>query len=435
MPFSSVYRLQLSPNFTLSDATTVVPYLQELGVDAVYASPFFEARPGSTHGYDTTDPTKIREELGGEAGFEDFVKMLEECKMGLVLDLVANHMSASHYNPWWADVLENGIHSKYAHFFDIDWNPPHVDVKGKVYLPILEGPLMRELEAGKIRLSHDSKHIEAGWQRLPVAPGSVSEMPEAYNVAGGKLLVNLLKKQNFRLAFWESGPDGVNDRRFFDINELAALRIEEDAVFDAVHERVFALIREGKVQALRVDHPDGFLHPRQTFAKMRKAGVPHIFVEKILERDETLRDDWNVDGTVGYEFLNELTGLFIKRENEGAFTKVYERELGTSVDPKGMIFEQKKSFALKYMRSEIEALTRRLHNPELFSYDELYEGVVDLIAAFPVYRTYIEERVDEIDASWIEQAFGMLEKTKVHDFLKRWLMLEEGKIDLVHRFQ
>ena len=443
MNITSVYRLQLTPQFTLSDASAIVPYLRELGIDAVYASPFFEARPGSTHGYDNTSPHRIREELGGEAGLEAFIAMLRECKMGLILDLVANHMAASEHNPWWVDVLMHGPSSDYAHFFDIDWDSHREELKGKVYLPILEGPLMRELEAGKIRLFQVGDHyqIEAGWQRLPLSPQSIDGDPFDCD------LKKLLDKQHYRLAFWESGPQNINYRRFFDINDLAALRVEEKDVFDVFHKRVFELLQEGKIQGVRVDHPDGFWEPKIFFNRLREVGANYVVVEKILEREEEIRDDWDVDGTVGYEFLTMLSALFVDSRNEKAFEIIYRTYTETTVDPKQTLFEEKRLFALLYMRSEVDALVHRLfasiNHPD-FSQEALYEGVVDLLAAFPVYRTYIgvdDNELSEKDDYYIQEAFKNLTTySKGVDvvalaYLKRWLTLQAGNRDEILRFQ
>ena len=314
--YNSVYRLQFNKDFTFADASKILPYLKELGIEAVYCSPILQPVSGSTHGYDVCDPTRLWDELGG--GFEEFCSELKARGMGLLFDLVANHMAVSDENPWWKDVCEKGQESKFAHFFDIQW------------------------KEGKI----------------------------------------------------------ASYRRFFDIDSLVALRVEEPDVFDAYHDLVFRLFDEGKIDGFRVDHPDGLYDPKGYFAKLKEK-CDFVIAEKILEKEEKL-PSWEVDGTVGYEFLNDLTHLYIDPHAEKAFTEIYERYIGQSCNVSDMLFEAKEMIAREYFANELNILGMS---------DEL----VALLAAFPVYRSYLPDDGKE----HVKQAFAIAnEKHPELDFSK-----------------
>jgi (1->4)-alpha-D-glucan 1-alpha-D-glucosylmutase len=268
------YRLQLHRGFTFAAARDVVPYLAALGVSHLYASPILTARPGSMHGYDVIDPTRVNPELGGENELQRFVATLRQCELGLIVDIVPNHMATDAGNFWWMDVLARGRHSQYAKYFDIDWAPPTNELRDRVLLPVLGRPYGEALEAGQIKLARNQQNTVVRYceHEFPLAPecqiGPIEEF-DPFTTTGRVRLHELLEQQHYRLAWWRIANDTINWRRFFDINELVAMRVEDDDVFDATHETTFRLYREGLIDGVRVDHIDGLSLPCQYCRKVR----------------------------------------------------------------------------------------------------------------------------------------------------------------------
>ena len=515
---SAAYRIQFGPTFTFRDALEIVPYLDALGVSDCYVSPIFQARTGSSHGYDVCDHSRLNPALGGEADIGAFADALRRRGMGLILDIVPNHMGILEaHNSWWMDVLENGPSSAYASYFDIDWRPVNPDLEDKVLLPLLEDQYGRVLEAGKIRLAY----AEGGFMlhyyeiKLPVAPctypavlghalAGLAETPgegdehlrelrsvltalrylpsrtetsqakvaergrekevvkrrlaalchaspevraaldgavRAFNGAVGDprsfdLLDGLIDQQPYRLAYWRVAAEEINYRRFFDINELAAIRMELPEVFGSTHRLLFRLLAEGQATGLRIDHPDGLRDPaaycRQlqenyVLARVRAelppggepadlekevaarfaarqeerpgpaAGPPlYVVAEKILAEGESLPPDWNVDGTTGYDFLNAVNGLFVDAANRDPFDRLYRRFAGPSADYDQLVNSAKKMIMLVSMASEINALAHQLdriaernRRCRDFTLNGLTFALREVIGCLPVYRTYI----------------------------------------------
>lgn len=382
-PLRATQRLQFHKGFTLDDAVPLVPYFARLGISHLYASPLLKARAGSMHGYDVVDPRVINPELGGEPALRRLVSALRAQGMGLILDIVSNHMAVGGAdNPWWLDLLEWGRRSPYADFFDIQWHSPDPLLEGQLLLPFLSSDYGTVLKAGEIPLRFDAGqgafYVEHYQHYFPINPATyapllnaandpeLSELaqrfavldhyPQAYERArqaraelatlaqqtgiqraidhglkqfdsrtpeGFERLHELLERQHYRLASWRTAGDDINWRRFFDINELGGLRVERPTVFEATHGKIFELISEGLVDGLRIDHIDGLADPRGYCRKLRRrvegllaqrppaAPLSHlpIFVEKILGPDEQLPEDWTVDGTTGYEFMNQVSLL------------------------------------------------------------------------------------------------------------------------------
>ena len=317
----ATYRLQFHAGFRLADATALVPYLSELGVSHLYASPLLKACPGSTHGYDVCDPDQLNPELGSDADLEALVRALHGRGMGLVLDIVPNHMGiACRENRWWRDVLKHGRGSSFAGNFDIDWDSADPQLRGKVLLPVLGDEYERVLERGELRLIDAGAEIEVGYfeHRFPLSPESrqfgdrrVERVVCEIN-ANRAALQALLEQQHYRLAWWRRGDRQLNYRRFFNITQLAGLRVEIPEVFQAAHRRVLDWVERGWVNGLRVDHPDGLSDPEEYLQRLRQAAPgTWIVLEKILEPGEALPDRWLVAGTTGYDFLNRATGLFV----------------------------------------------------------------------------------------------------------------------------
>ncbi|HET7298620.1 MAG TPA: 4-alpha-glucanotransferase, partial [Burkholderiales bacterium] len=301
----ATYRLQFHKGFKFSDATRLVPYVARLGISHVYASPFLKARPGSTHGYDVVDHNQVNPEIGTHGELKKLIRTLKEHGMGLVVDLVPNHMGVLHAdNPWWLDVLENGARSRYARFFDIDWSP------GKLLLPVLGKHYGEALEEVKVERKGNKWYVRYLDYRFPLNAESTRNLrqPPEDSLA----LHRLLEKQHYRLAYWRVASDEINYRRFFEITDLAGLRSEDPEVFEATHALAARLAQRGGIDGVRIDHPDGLADPRQYFERLARVFPRRwIVVEKILAEHEELPGDWPVHGETGYRFANLLTGLFI----------------------------------------------------------------------------------------------------------------------------
>ena len=266
-------RLQLHHGFTFADATCLVPYLASLGISHLYVSPILAARAGSMHGYDVVDPTRVNPELGGETGLRGLVAALRSAGLGIIVDIVPNHMAVGGMeNAWWGDVLQHGQASRYATFFDIDWNSTDPALRGKLLAPFLGEPYGEALRSGAITLARNDDGgapvIRYFANRFPIRDEDravvAASSPHAHDPAteaGRAHLHALLERQHYRLASWRTAGDEINWRRFFDINSLAALRIEDDAVFEATHATLLRLYSEGLIDGVRVDHIDGLADP------------------------------------------------------------------------------------------------------------------------------------------------------------------------------
>ena len=400
----ATYRLQFHEGFTFADAEALVPYLAELGISHVYASPLTQARAGSTHGYDAIDPTRISRELGGEEGLVRLVALLRERGMGLILDIVPNHVAASPSNPWWADVLRHGQESRYAPFFDIDWERHGA----RILLPVLGDPLETVIEQGQARIVEregERALLLYDEELYPLAPGTEVE---------GDLAATI-EAQHYQLAWWKLGHDELNWRRFFSISELAGLRIEEDAVFEAVHALPLRLYAERLIDGLRIDHVDGLADPAAYLARLRarlddldaerQDGPAWLVVEKILGSGESLPASWPVDGTTGYEFMDQVSLLLHQAASEGPLTWHW----AVLSDRPGK-FEAEEMLARRQMlqwefSAQLEACVEAVvalaaHTPEtaLHSRAAWARAVETVLVLFPVYRTYgTGEAADEAD--------------------------------------
>ncbi|MBC3941039.1 malto-oligosyltrehalose synthase [Sphingomonas albertensis] len=393
----ATYRFQFHKDFTFADAEALVPYLDTLGISHLYASPITTARSGSTHGYDVVDPTRINPELGGEEAFRSLVAALRKRDMGVIIDIVPNHMGvAGGENAWWNDVLTHGESSEFARYFDIDW-------REKLVLPILGDPLAETIASGAIKVEQvDGRHVlEAyGEHRLPIRD-------EDQATAATDDIAALVDRQHYRLASWRVANDELNWRRFFTINDLAGLRAEDPVVFDATHALYFRLYAERLIDGVRVDHVDGLTDPagycRHLRARLdsieRPADAPpgpaYIVIEKILADDEPLSTDWGVDGTSGYDFMEQVTALLHAPAGAEPLAELWADISGRSLD-----------FAPEELRARQELLAWQFHAQhrdcvEAFvvlarstlECDGLTRGMIHraierLLWVFPVYRTY-----------------------------------------------
>ena len=313
-PLVATHRCQLGPDFDLAAVTALVDHLDTLGVSHIYLSPCFEARPGSTHGYDVVDPTRVRAELGGRAAFDTLVGAAHERDLGIVLDIVPNHLAADEHNRWWWNVLRDGRASPDAPVFDIDWAAGD----DRVLLPVLGAPLPEVLAAGDLRIATDGLEPAVRYfdRRFPLRRDRDPGLP----------LPDLLAVQHYTLIHWRAPERNV--RRFFDIDDLVGVRVEDAEVFARTHALVLELAREGQVDALRVDHVDGLRDPATYLDRLHRAtGVP-ILVEKVLGPDEELPTDWPVAGTTGYEELAALDRLFVDAAGLQALERQYRADGG-----------------------------------------------------------------------------------------------------------
>lgn len=453
----ATYRLQFHRGFTLRQGTQLVDYLHGLGVSHVYSSPLLKACPGSTHGYDVCDCSQLNPELGTETDFESFVAELRQRGMGLVLDIVPNHMGIGPENPWWWDVLKLGRASKFADYFDVDWDPPDPALQGKVLLPFLGDEYERVLERGELKVGCEHAEVTVRYfdRRFPASPESIlvpgkflEEAVAEFN-ADRQALDRFLEQQHYRLAFWKQGDARVNYRRFFNIAGLAGLRVELPLVFSDTHNRILAWHQRGYLDGLRVDHPDGLRDPKQYLERLHRAAPETwVIVEKILEPGETLPRDWPVAGTTGYDFLNRVGGLFVDPAGEKPLTDFYAEFTGEKTDYQEVVRDKKRLCLRKLLVAEVDRLTRLLqaissHRHPAFETADLREVLIELIAAFPVYRTYVQAdlppgvssgsapRIGAEDLSHVEQAAAVAGRERpdldpaLFDLLKDLLLLRD----------
>jgi len=484
------YRVQLHAGFSFDDAAEVAGYLAALGVSHLYSSPILRAAAGSTHGYDVVDHSRLNDELGGEPGYRRLTRRLAETGLGLIVDIVPNHMAlGGRANAWWWDVLENGPSSIYAGHFDIDWDPPERKLAATVLMPVLADQYGRVLEAGELVLErrggsfsvryHDQEapisprtlgeplaraaaHVSdpagsaeleslaAAFARLPhgrrTDQAAVAERHRDKEVLRARLaglcaqrpgiaaaidaevatlnhdpdaLDDLLSQQNYRLAYWRTGAEELSYRRFFDIESLAGLRVEDEAVFADTHRLILGLVADGSVDGLRVDHVDGLADPEGYLERLCYApSRPYVVVEKILQPDEELPASWPVAGTTGYDFLNRVTELFVDARGAAAIRDYYARFTGLRQEYSEVAHAAKHQIMREELVAEVERLTgllaavcERHRRQRDHTRRELRDALREVIAAFGVYRIYArpgrpatpadrESVAAAVDAAW-----------------------------------
>jgi (1->4)-alpha-D-glucan 1-alpha-D-glucosylmutase len=536
----ATYRLQFNRLFTFRDAVPVVDYLATLGISDAYASSYLKAVPGSLHGYDVADPTKLNPEIGTDEEYWGWIAALNQRGMGHVLDLVPNHMGiARASNPWWIDVLENGPSSRYAQFFDITWRPLKDELADKVLIPTLGDQYGVVLERKELQLAYrDGSFVVCYFDDwFPIAPDTFGQIlspaldawiagegsgtdpvdvdelrsiltsaehlpprsasdPDSiairarekevvkrrlaaltdrcpslreqidktlawFNGVAGQPrsfdpLDALLGEQSYRLAYWRTASEEINYRRFFDVNQLAALRMEDPDVFAEVHRFVFELIGKGAATGLRVDHVDGLFAPGDYLRRLQAQAAAslglapdtpkplYVVVEKILGTDEHLMTDWPVHGTTGYEFAAAVNGLFVDRRNERAIDRVYQRFVGDRYGRivfDDLVYRCKKLVMHETMSGDINSLGYQLNRFSErhrqfrdFTLYSLISTIKEVIACFPVYRTYITDSgpLSDHDRRYIARAIRAAKRMSpgltglVFDFVERILLHEAG---------
>lgn len=380
---SATYRIQFRNGMTFDRVVALIPYFRDLGISHLYASPVFTATTDSTHGYDVTDPNEIDPAIGGRDGFNRMAAALRQAGMGLILDIVPNHMSTSLENRWWRDVIEHGKQSRYARYFDIDWSRP-------LTLPFLGDTFEAELEKGAIRFNRDSVTNKAALvyydTAYPLNPGTWDE---------NKSIAELHEAQSWRLMSWREAPKQLSWRRFFEITGLVGVRVEDEQVFHDTHRLILELVHDGTVDGLRIDHIDGLADPLGYLQRLRQATGPdcYITVEKILAKGEQLPAEWPVSGTTGYEFIASLAEVLVDDNSLERLEKVHNETLGVTVDRQNALRDAKGLMTDRNFEGEFTTLlnlARDLaqHNGVEIQTDDIHHALRELLIAFPVYRTY-----------------------------------------------
>jgi (1->4)-alpha-D-glucan 1-alpha-D-glucosylmutase len=519
---SATYRIQLNLNFRFTDAEKLIPYLHELGISHLYLSPRYQARRGSLHGYDVVDPQRLNPELGTEEEFERMLRQLQTRNMGLLLDIVPNHMAVSSENFWWMDVLENGKASRYSSFFDIDWDAPGSKCpelqKDRVVVPFLPALYESVLVDQGITLQLDEMglYIEAQGTRLPINPRTyalildpcleslkaskladssavqkveqlsvafnredvgfvdrlkqqlwqlcqsdasvgraISDTLSRFNGTKGNAksfgeLNSLLGRQAYRLAYWRNATAEINYRRFFGLNDLISLRVEDPAVFQARHAPTLQLVAADKIDGLRVDHVDGLRDPLeylQRLQEIRRADSTngkgldfYAIVEKITSGSETIPQDWPIAGTTGYDFLNAVNTLFIDAPGSRELELLYREFTGIHASFAETWYVRKKQVMEELFASDIRMLSSRLGRLAVLDrlgcdipMRELVRGLKEITACLPIYRTYCRELLlPARDRSYLERAFKIARdrspagvvSDSAFDFLRRVFLLD-----------
>ncbi|RQW93313.1 malto-oligosyltrehalose synthase [Micromonospora globispora] len=375
----STYRVQIRPGFDLDATAGLTDYLADLGVTHLYSAPLLTATPGSAHGYDVVDPRSVNPELGGEAGRQRLLRALRAAGLGLVVDIVPNHVGVAQpaANPAWWDVLRRGRESAYATWFDIDWN------RGRLLLPVLaDSPdALDDLKVvdGELRY-HE--------HRFPIADGTGAGSPREVH-----------DRQHYELVNWRRGDAELTYRRFFAVSDLAGLRVEDPEVFAATHAEILRWADAGELDGIRVDHPDGLRDPAGYLARLRAAAPEAwLLVEKILEYGEEL-PDWPVDGTTGYDALAAAGGLFVDPDAEGDFTALDTRLTGHATSWQNLTHDTKWEAATRLLAAELNRLAALV--PELEP-AATRQALAELAACFPVYRGYPPEGARHLAAARAE---------------------------------
>lgn len=485
---TATYRIQLEPGFGFREAAVLVPYLARLGVSHLYLSPVMGAVPGSTHGYDMTDPQRLDAARGGASGFAELRAAAARAGLRLVADFVPNHMGAHAANAWWMDLLEWGHASVHDASFDVDWAAGD----GRLVVPVLGAPLEEVLARGEIRIGHEpSGRFHAAYfdHRFPLGPATAAVMlrlaarrtempaaaratslarrlhrlagvPAAERRAAGLLLkaelaellqvpgagaaleavaaefaaderrmARLLARQAWRLAYWRRGIEAINYRRFFDITDLAALRMERPAVFAAMHAGIRALVADGAVDGLRLDHVDGLAEPGRYLETLDElvaahgGGVP-LWVEKILGEDEALCP-WPVAGTTGYEVLNQVTRLFVRGEGAADLAALWQDVVPDARPFSETLAEAKREAVGELLAPMLERVVNALAPQAPVAPERVRAALVETAVALPVYRAYPDAppAARPAQEALVEGAVSAVADPEAREWLARLLVL------------
>jgi len=395
---TTTYRIQFNKDFPFKSLDEIIPYLKALGIDTIYASPIFEASPGSTHGYDTTNPHRINPEIGTEKELYQLSAKLKKNGIAWLQDIVPNHMAFHTNNSWLMDVLKKGKASEYAAFFDIN-----LTQEPKLMVPFLGEDLNDAVKNDAIQLVAKDNQFFLDYSGTP---WPVSETTHQY-LKGKKLdqinsdkveLLNIIEDQNYRLCNWQETFFKINYRRFFTVNSLICLNIQDEEVFDTYHEYIFKLIKDGVFQGLRIDHIDGLYDPKAYLDRLRLAvgNDVYIVIEKILENKEQLPSDWNTQGSTGYDFLAITNNLFTNNAAQQSFDELYQKVTGKSQDLDKLIHEKKETILYEHMSGELDNLYQLAKHLELIAasdeneigIEKIKKAIGEMMIQMPVYRYY-----------------------------------------------
>jgi (1->4)-alpha-D-glucan 1-alpha-D-glucosylmutase len=511
----STYRLQFNSDFGFQKARTIAQYLSELGITDLYASPIFSAHKGSVHGYDVTDPTSINPEVGSEEELRSLASELKTYSMGWLQDIVPNHMAFSGENGFLRDVFENGRHSEYYDFFDIEWDHAYESMKGRLLAPFLGKSYAESLEGKEIKVGYSRDGFEVHYYSLQfplrmesyprILTPHLNDLKEIlgpdntdfikfvgiiytlkafpcqelsterydqirfakrilwelyrdnkeikrfidYNLdelngdgdsTDKTPLDTLLFNQFYRLSFWKVASEEINYRRFFSINELISLRMEDPEVFRRCHALILQLIKDGTFTGLRIDHIDGLYNPLNYLERLQKStDSSYVTVEKILALEESLPSNWPVQGTSGYDYMNYLNGIFAQLANREEMDTIYTDFLGTGMDYENLIYEKKGIIIERFMMGDVDNLAhlmKRISSRDRGGGDitlyGLKRAITEVLACFPVYRTYIcADSFTDMDRRYMTEALERARKQNPDlryelDYLAKYLMLEYG---------
>lgn len=390
---TATYRIQFRNGMTFDRAIELIPYLQRLGISHLYASPIFTATRDSTHGYDVTDANEIDPALGGREGFDRLSAALQQAHLGLILDIVPNHMAASLENTWWNDVIEQGEHSRYARYFDIDWSR-------RLTLPFLGDDFDRVLQNNELSVK---PHPQTGRPALayydsfyPLTPTSwENRVDEVMAITDHEAIAELHQQQSWQLINWRDARRDLSYRRFFEITGLVGIRVEDEEVFNASHALILELVHHGAVSGLRVDHIDGLADPQGYLQRLRKATGPdcYITVEKILAEGEQIPAEWPISGTTGYEFIAALSHALIDDTQIDALHLAYEAATEERNNLRAGFRAARelmvdRNFAGEFTRLLALATDIAGEEQRNFGEAELHVALREMLIAFPVYRTY-----------------------------------------------
>lgn len=511
----ATYRIQLNHEFGFNALKAIVPYLASLGISEVYASPIFKARKNSLHGYDIVDPTCLNPELGTREEFDAMMDVVKAHHMTWMQDIVPNHMALDSDNLMLMDIFENGKDSNFFNFFDIDWNHPYENMRGRMLVPILGKFYAQALEGGEILLSygeegfkinyygyhfplnvdsyaivlhHDMEKLEQELVHNPdliqllgiinlfkALANQIGDIAQSEQMRHAKSMLwhlynnnscvkdfidknlnffnckskegssfdhldHLISKQLFRLSFWKVATEEINYRRFFTISDLISVRVEDENIFQETHKLIFELLKLGKIQSIRVDHIDGLYDPEQYLKRLRiHMADQYLVVEKILFPNEQMLSSWPIQGSTGYDYMNYVNGVFCVTDNKKSFERIYHSFAHVGEGYENLVCEKKRVIISKHLAGNIDNLAH--HIKHISSHDRsgrditlygLRRALVEVMAHFPVYRTYINgEVIDATDRLFIDVAIKKAKKKLPEfyfelDFIKKFLLLQYG---------
>ncbi|RDC58144.1 malto-oligosyltrehalose synthase [Pedobacter chinensis] len=433
---TSTYRIQFHKDFNFKSLDKILPYLKKLGIDTIYASPIFEAVNGSTHGYDIVNPHRINPEIGTEKELLAISKKLKAAGINWLQDIVPNHMAFHQENKWLMDVLEKGVESSFASFFDID-----ISNHQQLMVPFLGDDLTEVIDQSELKIVQINKkhYLSYGGANWPLRLSSEKKLKRKSlkEINDKTIIKEIANEQFYRLCNWQETNSTINYRRFFTVNSLICLNIQDDENFNLYHEYILELVQKGVFQGIRIDHIDGLYDPKQYLDRLRKAAGDDIYivVEKILELNEQMPDDWNAQGNTGYDFLAMMNNLFTNQSTKRNFDHIYKKITGKDLDPQMLIKEKKTAILFDHMQGELNNLLEWFISLNLAPKDEieaigkeqLKTGIGEMLIQMPVYRYYnYDFPLAQDDHVKLKTLLSGINKNKVAEFLKK-IFLEKPK--------